>query len=37
VENGVLFILQTRRGKRTALASVRIAVAMVQEKLITER
>eukprot|EP01036_Dinobryon_divergens_P024279 gene24279-32714_t len=37
VENGVLFILQTRRGKRTALAAVRIAVSMVQEKLITER
>lgn len=37
IENGVLFILQTRRGKRTAIASVRIAVSMVQEKLITER
>lgn len=37
VENGVLFILQTRRGKRTAMASVKIAVAMVEEKLITER
>lgn len=37
MENGVLFILQTRRGKRTALASVKIAVSMVQERLITER
>lgn len=37
VENAVLFILQTRRGKRTAMASVKIAVDMVDEKLITER
>jgi pyruvate,orthophosphate dikinase len=37
VENGQLFILQTRNAKRTAIASVKIAVSMVKEKLITER
>ena len=37
VENGVLFILQTRTGKRTARAAVAIAVKMVEERLITER
>ena len=34
VENGKLFMLQTRRGKRTAHAAVRIAVEMVKEGLI---
>ena len=34
IENGHLFMLQTRNGKRTGLAAVRIAVEMVQEKLI---
>ena len=34
IENGNLFMLQTRNGKRTGLAAVRIAVEMVQEKLI---
>ena len=34
VENGKLFMLQTRNGKRTGVAAVRIAVEMVQEKLI---
>eukprot|EP00600_Ochromonadales_sp_CCMP1393_P008438 CAMPEP_0174954150 /NCGR_PEP_ID=MMETSP0004_2-20121128/265_1 /TAXON_ID=420556 /ORGANISM="Ochromonas sp., Strain CCMP1393" /LENGTH=988 /DNA_ID=CAMNT_0016201933 /DNA_START=1859 /DNA_END=4825 /DNA_ORIENTATION=- len=37
VENGTLFILQTRTGKRTARAAVHIAAAMVRERLITER
>jgi pyruvate, orthophosphate dikinase len=35
VEDNRLFILQTRNGKRTGLAAVRIAVDMVKEKLIT--
>ena len=34
LEEGKLFMLQTRNGKRTGLAAVRIAVEMVQEKLI---
>ncbi|MHA1539511.1 MAG: pyruvate, phosphate dikinase [Alphaproteobacteria bacterium] len=34
VQKGKLFILQTRSGKRTAAAAVRIAVEMVDEKLI---
>ncbi|MBW6441378.1 pyruvate, phosphate dikinase [Patescibacteria group bacterium] len=37
IENGKLFILQTRSGKRTAPASVKIAVDMVSENLITEK
>jgi len=37
VEEGRLFILQTRNGKRTGLAAVRIAVDMVGEKLISKR
>lgn len=37
VENGALFILETRRGKRTAVASVQMAVAMVMESVIYER
>ncbi|MGD8240273.1 MAG: pyruvate, phosphate dikinase [Armatimonadota bacterium] len=37
VEHGTLYILQTRRGKRTAPAAVRIAVDMVDEGLIDER
>ncbi|VAX15595.1 Pyruvate,phosphate dikinase [hydrothermal vent metagenome] len=36
VENGKLYMLQTRVGKRTAEAGVRIAVEMVKEKLITK-
>lgn len=36
VEDNRLFILQTRNGKRTGLAAVRIASAMVKEKLITK-
>jgi pyruvate,orthophosphate dikinase len=35
VENGKLFMLQTRNGKRTGVAAVRIACEMVREKLIT--
>lgn len=36
VENNELFILQTRNGKRTGTAAVRIAVEMVKEKLISK-
>ncbi len=36
VQEGVLYILQTRSGKRTGLASVKIAVDMVAEGLIDE-
>jgi len=35
IEKGKLFILQTRTGKRTAQSAVRIAVEMVEEKLIS--
>jgi pyruvate, orthophosphate dikinase len=37
IENGQLFILQTRNGKRTAPAAVKIAVDQVREKLITDK
>jgi pyruvate,orthophosphate dikinase len=37
VQEGKLFILQTRTGKRTAHAAVRIAVEMVEEGLIDEK
>ncbi|MGE5190673.1 MAG: pyruvate, phosphate dikinase [Gemmatimonadota bacterium] len=36
VEGGKLFMLQTRNGKRTAAAAVKIATDMVKEKLITK-
>ena len=36
VENRKLFILQTRNGKRTAQAAIRIAVEMVEEGVITK-
>ncbi|MFW5798109.1 MAG: pyruvate, phosphate dikinase [Planctomycetota bacterium] len=36
IEKGELFMLQTRTGKRTAAAAVKIAVDMVKEGLITE-
>jgi len=36
VENNRLYMLQTRNGKRTAAAAVKIAVDMVKEKLITK-
>ncbi len=35
IEEGVLYMLQTRNGKRTGLAAVRFAVEMVKERLIT--
>src|SRR5439155_25984490 len=35
VEEGVLYLLQTRTGKRTAAAALRIAVDMVDEGLIS--
>src|SRR5437762_8280257 len=35
IEEGKVFMLQTRNGKRTGLAAVRIAVEMVKEKLIS--
>src|SRR5881409_788232 len=37
VEESCLYILQTRNGKRTGHAAVRIAVDMVDEKLITKK
>ncbi len=37
VENGKLWILQTRSGKRTSKSAVKIAVDMVKEKLITKK
>ncbi len=37
IENGVLFVLQTRAGKRTAQAAVRLAVRMVDDGLIDRR
>ncbi len=37
VEKGRLFILQTRNGKRTAKAAVKIAVDMVKEGLLSEK
>lgn len=36
IENGKLFILQTRNGKRTAQAAVKVAVDMVKEGLISK-
>ncbi len=36
IQNGTLYMLQTRTGKRTGLAAVRIAVEMVKEKLINK-
>lgn len=37
IEKGVLYMLQTRNGKRTAQAAVRIATDLVKEKLIDEK
>ncbi|WP_442593902.1 pyruvate, phosphate dikinase [Neobacillus sp. D3-1R] len=37
VERGELFILQTRTGKRTAQAAIRIAVEMVEEGIINKK
>ncbi|MEG1706453.1 MAG: PEP/pyruvate-binding domain-containing protein, partial [Clostridia bacterium] len=36
IENGKLFILQTRNGKRTAFAAVKVAVDLVNEKMISK-
>jgi pyruvate,orthophosphate dikinase len=36
IERGKLYVLQTRSGKRTGLAAVRIAVEMADEKLISK-
>ncbi len=36
IEKGKMYILQTRDGKRTAAAAVKVAVDMVKEKLLTE-
>ncbi|XP_060085069.1 uncharacterized protein LOC132564432 [Ylistrum balloti] len=36
IENNVLYILQTRSGKRTGNAAIKIAVDMVKEKLISK-
>ncbi|AKT36863.1 pyruvate, phosphate dikinase [Chondromyces crocatus] len=36
IQEGSLYLLQTRNGKRTGRAAVRIAVEMVKEKLITQ-
>ena len=37
IQEGKLYMLQTRNGKRTGFADIRIAVDMVDEKLITEK
>jgi hypothetical protein len=37
VQDGVLYLLQTRSGKRSARASVCVAASMVRERMITER
>ena len=37
IEDKKLFMLQTRNGKRTGLAAVRIAVEMTKERLMTEK
>lgn len=37
IERGKLWMLQTRNGKRTARAAIRIACDMIDEKLITEK
>ncbi|NOY74379.1 MAG: pyruvate, phosphate dikinase [Kiritimatiellaeota bacterium] len=37
IENGELFMLQTRNGKRTAAAAVKIATDLVKEKMIDEK
>ena len=37
IENGKLYFLQTRNGKRTAAAALKVAVDMVEEGMITEK
>jgi len=36
IQDGKLYMLQTRNGKRTGLAAVRVAIDMVREGLITQ-
>ena len=36
IQDGKLYMLQTRNGKRTGIAAVRIAIQMVEEGLITK-
>jgi pyruvate,orthophosphate dikinase len=36
IQDGKLYMLQTRNGKRTGLAAVRVAIQMVEEELITK-
>jgi len=36
IEDGVFYMLQTRNAKRTVMAALKIAVDMVNEKLITK-
>lgn len=37
IENGILFILQAHKAKKTPRAAVKVALLMVRERLITER
>jgi len=37
IQDGTLFMLQTRTGKRTGLSAIKIAVDMVKEKVISEK
>ena len=37
IEKGTLYMLQTRSGKRTGMAAVRIACELVREELIDEK
>ena len=37
IEKGKLYMLQTRNGKRTAKAALKVAVDLVKEKMITEQ
>jgi pyruvate,orthophosphate dikinase len=37
IQDGKLYMLQCRAGKRTALAAIRIAIDMVKERLITDK
>ncbi len=37
IEDGKLYMLQTRNGKRTATAAIKIAVSLVQEGMISEK
>ncbi|MGD9559218.1 MAG: PEP/pyruvate-binding domain-containing protein, partial [Oscillospiraceae bacterium] len=37
IEDGKLYMLQTRNGKRTAAAALKVAVDLVDEKMITEK